>query len=136
MATITKVNMSTHPPPTFIPHISTFLPVYHWFGARPQILDLERHEKGWLLALVLQREGECCLTPLAWLYEQPHPDDERISETWPLSTESIHKTTLEYQLRQWQLEGWELCGRIEITFTGTETDSQFWPTIHSHLWNT
>ncbi len=115
---------------------ATALPAYHWFGARPRLLDLERYEQGWALALVLQREGDCCLVPLAWLYEQPQSDDDRLPDTWPLETEAVHETALNQILRQWQLEGWEVRGRIEIRFSGTDTDPQFWPTIRSHLWHT
>jgi hypothetical protein len=113
---------------------ATALPAYHWFGARPRLLDLERYQNGWALALILQREGDCCFIPLAWLYELPRSDDNRLPNDWPLETEAVHESALTTILRQWQLEGWEIRGRIEIQFTGTETDPDFWATIHSHLW--
>lgn len=114
---------------------TTALPTYHWFGARPRLLDLEQYEQGWALALILQREGDCCLVPLAWSYEQPHPEDDRLSAGWPLDTEAVHESVLNQMLKQWQLEGWQVRGRIEIRFTGTETDLEFWPTVRSHLWH-
>ncbi len=118
------------------PLSTTVLPIYHWFGARPRLLDLECSQQGWTLALLLQREGDCCLVPLAWLYEQPQSDDDRLPNGWPLESEAIHESALNQLLRQWQLEGWEIRGRIEIRFMGTDTDPQFWPTIRSHLWHT
>jgi hypothetical protein len=112
----------------------TVLPTFQWHGARPRLLDLERYEQGWAVALILQREGDCRLIPLAWLYEQPLPDDDRFPPGWPLETDAIHEPTLNQTLQEWQREGWELRGRIELQFIGLDTDPNFWPTIHTHLW--
>jgi len=118
------------------PLYTTIIPTYHWLGARPRLLDLDTSEQGWALALVLQRAGDCRLVPLAWLYEHPLNDDERVARHWPLEADAIHEPTLHHLLQEWQREGWEVRGRIEIHFTGTDADPQFWPTIHSHLWHT
>lgn len=113
---------------------TAIIPVIHWRGARPDILDLSSDQAGWLLALVLVREGDCRLLPVAWLYEQPAKADEYLPSTWPLEADALHTMAFKQTLSELDREGWQVSGRLEIHFTGQDIDPNFWPAIEAHLW--
>ena len=114
------------------------LPVYHWYGPRPELLDLEPDRRGWLICLNLQRDGDLCLLPLAWDQIQRSEDDLRPRLT-PLPpptphTQAFHQQQIQQTIQQLTAEGWQINGRITLHFTGTDTEPHFDQTIHQYLW--
>jgi hypothetical protein len=125
--------------PPFYPAYATTIPVFHWRGIRPFLLDLLADNIGSAVLLVLGREGDCCLLPITWeqnsIFESdsPSPFTPRSSPFFhadALDSEAFHLT-----LSDLQRDGWQVNGRLDIRFTGQFTDDNFWQTIHSCLWH-
>lgn len=105
---------------------SSLFPAYHWRGARPHLLDLNAAQSGWAICLVLNREGDCCLLPVAWLHEQPDPEEEDpLRPPYPIAGGAFDEATLQLTIAEFEQEGWEVTGRLDATFTGRETDPHF-----------
>jgi hypothetical protein len=113
---------------------AALVPVLHWRGARSDILDLSRDQSGWVLALVLVREGDCCLLPVAWLYEQPAEVEEHLPPGYPLEADALHSGAFKQTMIELDREGWQVSGRLEIHFTGQDVEPNFWPAVEAHLW--
>ena len=120
--------------PSFTPQFINPIPVYFWRGTWPSLLDLTVHETGWLTALILTREGDCCLFPLTWFYHEPPLDDDRIPIHWPHHTHTLHQKLFELTLNDLKADGWQVTGRLEANFIGQQTDPDFWTNIQAHLW--
>ncbi len=117
-------------------HLTALVPIYHWRGARPWLIDLESHQTGWLTALSLQREGDICLLPLAWEAETPE-DSSFYARQRPypgIQTDALDSTAVTLTLAQLQQDGWQINGRLTIQFTGTDTDPNFQQTYLNDLW--
>lgn len=125
-------------PSYLIPHTSyiptALIPIYHWRGGRPRLLDLETDQDGSLIGLLLTREGDCCLLPIAWLYDQPRAgDDDPLRPTIPQEKQALDQPTLDLILNQLTHEGWEISGRLDMHFTGLHTTPHFWQNLHPLL---
>lgn len=119
---------------------TTALPVYYWYGPRPELFDLEPDRHGWLICLSFQRDGDLCLLPLAWDQIQHSEDDQRPYLT-PLPpatphTEAYHQQQVRQIVQQLTAEGWQLNGRITLHFTGAESKPNVDQMIDQYLWQT
>ena len=125
--------MSQPLPFTYLP--SALIPVYHWHGARPPMLDLDENQSGWSIWLLYTREGDCCLVPLSWLIETPGlADDPRASLTpLPCQIDPFDPEALALTLQFLQNDGWQLTGRLDFHFTGCYADSNFWSSLQPYL---
>jgi hypothetical protein len=123
-------------------HITSFVPVYHWRGGRPHLVDLASDQTGWLACLCLQREGDVALIPLAW---QTNTTDEHNDPgiTPPgneppiittIHTQALDDTAVSLTLSQLQQDGWEINGQLNLTFTGRDTLPDFEQNIRQYLW--
>lgn len=124
---------------TLAPQPAALIPLLHWRGAIPWLLDLDNSQTGWAISLVLTRQGECCLLPLAWLRDAPNWDDDRftpIPHTYStaFAADALDSETLHLALADLEGEGWEVSGRLDAHFTGRLADPDFWPNLHSYLW--
>jgi hypothetical protein len=122
--------------PTF--RYAAALPVYHWFGPRPELLDLAPDRRGWLICLSLQRDGDLCLLPLAWDQLQHSQDDPRPRLT-PLPpatphTQAFHRQQVEQIVQQLVQDGWQVNGRLTLHFSGAESEPHFDQITHQYLW--
>lgn len=119
-------------------HNFSFIPVYHWRGARPVLVDLEPSQRGWLVCLCLQREGDVCLLPLAWdtdaFMEEPNPDDNLPAPTF--HTQAQDNTAVRLTLNNLQQSGWQINGRLTLHFTGCHTEPNFHQNTQHYLWHT
>ncbi|MCI0396698.1 MAG: hypothetical protein L0332_34820 [Chloroflexi bacterium] len=125
------------------PQSSALIPIFHWRGARPWLLDLDSYQSGWAICLVLVREGDCCLLPVAWQQDTPALDDDdrwpSLPALCPWAHPTFHADALDHEalnltlagLRQ---EGWHVSGRLDVHFHGHDTTPDFWPEIHAYLW--
>ncbi len=106
---------------------TTAVPLYHWRGARPWLLDLTPDDTGWLQCLCLHREGEIALMPLSW---------EQNNQSIPTSfhADALDNEATKITLHELQGDGWQVNGRLTLHFTGTETIPNFWQTIHTQIW--
>jgi hypothetical protein len=116
-------------------------PLYFWRGARPDLLDLSSDQTGWAVALVLSREGDCCLLPIAWLNETPEQDYEDYLRFIPtaaanlIQADALDRKALQLTLADLERDGWQVNGRLDIHFTGSAVAPDFWPTTLAYLWN-
>ena len=108
---------------------TTAIPLYHWRGARPWLLDLTPDDNGWLLCLCLHRQGDIALLPIAW-------EQNALPVAHPPSFhgDALDDEACQLILGDLQSDGWQVNGRLTLRFTGTETDPNFWQTITTHLW--
>ena len=116
---------------------ATAVPLYHWRGARPWLLDLTPDDTGWLLCICLYRQGDIALLPITWEQNVPPPHTQPPSLHSPSPT-AYHTDALDteitlFTLRQLQNDGWQVNGRLTLRFTGSETDPDFWQTLTAHL---
>ena len=103
------------------------VPLYHWRGARPWLLDLAEDEGGWLVCLCLQREGDCCLLPLAW-----EKTVVELAEAHPtIHTTALDSEAVQLTLSDMQRDGWHINGRLHLHFIGHQQD----PTFTQYLWH-
>ncbi|MEZ4644819.1 MAG: hypothetical protein R3E31_19160 [Chloroflexota bacterium] len=112
-------------------HPITAVPIYHWRGARPSILNLTPDDTGEVTMLLLNRQGEICLLPVSWAQNLP------ITFTPPhtfFHANAIDKETFYLTLSEFQQDGWQAQGLLHLTFTGRETIDAFWQIIHHQLW--
>lgn len=126
---------------SFIIHNSTTVPVYHWRGAHPLILDCQPDHTGWLICLQLTREGDTCLIPLAW-DTNAFPDEmeeAELNDILPIPTfhtQALDKTAVSHTLHQLHADGWQINGRLNITFTGSHSEPNFQQNYEQYLWQT
>ena len=113
---------------------TALIPIYHWRGARPRLLDLQTDQQGCLISLLLTRQGDCCLLPIAWVYDQPRDNDpDPLRPTIPQEHQALDQPTLDLILNQLTHEGWEISGRLDMNFTGIHTTPHFWQNLHPFL---
>lgn len=113
--------------PRFIPHSAALIPLYHWRGARPWLLDLDAGQSGRLVALLLAREGDCAILPVAW--QQNSPDDPA-----RFAADALDSDAFSLALEHLQRDGWQVNGRLDLHVSGRHTDPHFWEQIHEQLW--
>ncbi len=138
----------------------TAVPLYHWRGTQPWLFELASCHQGWLTCLHLTREGDSTLMPLAWQHVDATGDDYRTfahnnslppsaleqlydrrgpqSFPYPASsiqTEALHNEAVKMTLNAMEQDGWQLNGRFDIYFTGTDTDPNFQHNIQQILWH-
>ena len=97
----------------FIDYHSAIVPVYYCLGARLRVLDLDPSQGGQTVALLLQRDGDCALLPIADTIMRS--DGQRWQRGHAAETISHATTALER-------DGWELTGKLTITFEGVDCD--------------
>jgi hypothetical protein len=117
----------------------SFVPVYYWRGSRPQLLDLESDQTGWLTCLCLHREGDLSLMPLAWEANTPDEHHHLSPDEQPyptIHTEALDETAVSHALRQLQQDGWQIQGRLTLAFTGRDAVTNFEQTYRQFLWQT
>lgn len=107
------------------------VPVFHWRGARPFPLDLSPAETGTATLLLLTRQGNACLLPLAW---DRNLDPVSDHTTLPLHAQALDLDAFKLTLAELRGDGWHVYGRVDIRFAGEFTLEQFWPTVHALLW--
>jgi hypothetical protein len=117
----------------------SFVPLYFWRGARPDLVDLDVDQTGWAIMLVLVREGDCCLLPVVWLSETPDEDTEylRLNPAAAhhfIQSNALDREALDLTLSDLQGDGWQVSGRLDVHFSGRYTDPNFWPHIQTYLW--
>lgn len=120
------------------PQYTSLVPVYHWRGARPWLVDLEPYQTGWLVCLCLQREGDVCLLPLAWEAEAM-PEEPCLDDCLPfptLNTQALESTAVRLTLNDLQQSGWQINGRLTLHFTGCHTEPNFHQNTQHYLWHT
>ena len=117
-------------------HVASFVPVYHWRGGRPHLVDLAPDQTGWLTCLCLQREGDVSLIPLAWQVNAADEHDMPPFLMPTLHTQALDETAVTLTLRQLQGDGWQISGQIDLTFTGRDTTPDFEGRIRQRLWRT
>lgn len=113
------------------------IPIYHWRGAMPWLLELDSSQAGWVVTLLFGRQGECCLLPVAWLHDELGWDDDRLPPgyTHPnFAADALDDDLLKLALAELEGEGWEVRGRLELHFTGRLAEMEFWPHLQSYLW--
>ena len=118
---------------SFLIHNSTLVPIYHLRGARPLLFDLDNHQSGWTILLILHREGDCCLLPLAWQQDVPGPDDDHLPPA-SFHANALDSEALELTLTDLKQDGWHVNGRLDVHFTGRHTEANFWQKIQPYLW--
>ena len=105
---------------------SSLVPLYHWRGVPPPVLDLHPEQVGWLVCLLFAREGDCCLLPLAWYSEQPDPwRDVPWHEPQPLAAGTVERGLVHTLQTMLLGDGWQLRGRMVLDFTGYEAVTNF-----------
>lgn len=111
-------------------------PIYHWRGARPWLLDLSEDEAGWMVTLCLQREGDCCLLPLAWQRGVPQTDLQPARPVpYPtINSEALDEGAAKLLLNDLRGDGWRVTGRLDWHFTGRETNAHFSEELFAFLW--
>lgn len=122
------------PNSSFPIHHSAATAVYYWRGARPFPLDLEAHQTGWVIILLLHREGECGLLPVAWAQDCPPPDADPALPAASFHGDALDREALQLTLADLKNDGWVVSGRLDCHVTGRYTDPDFWPKINAHLW--
>ncbi len=114
------------------------IPVYHWRGARPWLLDLEPEQSGWLIGLCLHREGDICLLPLAWqinnLEEENQDPSPYPHPQW--HTAAHDQNAISLTLANMQRDDWQVQGHLTVHFSGRETRPDFNRQTRSYLWQT
>ena len=118
---------------------TSFIPIYHWRGGRPQVVDLESDQTGWLVCLCLHREGDLSLLPLAWQAQAPDEHHQLTPDEQPyptITTQALDDTAVSLTLRQLQQDGWQIQGQLTLTFTGLDTIAHFEQTERQNLWQT
>lgn len=116
--------------------ISSFVPIHYWRGGRLPIVDLEPDQAGWLICLTLQRAGDLSLLPLAWhtqAMDEHHTPETAVFPT--VDTTALDADAVQLTLQQLEADGWEINGRLQLTFTGRHTDPTFHQTTQTHLWH-
>lgn len=116
---------------------ASFVPIYHWRGGRPQIVDLETDQTGWLVCLCLQRGGDLSLLPLAWQAQAPDEHHQLTPEEQPyptIYTEALDDTAVSLTLQQLQQDGWQIQGQLTLAFTGRDATVNFEQTYRQYLW--
>jgi hypothetical protein len=121
---------------TFTMHGSSLVPIYRWRGARPYLLDLDGYQVGWTIILVLTREGDCCLLPVAWQREHPDLDEERLPLPVHFYTDAVDRESFDLTLADLERDGWQISGRLDVHFTGCQADPDFWQNVRAYLWQT
>lgn len=139
----------------------TAVPLYHWRGTQPWLFELASSHQGWLTCLHLTREGDSTLMPLAWqhvdatgdddrtlAHDNPltstapkQPDNNRAQQEFPypassFQTTALHSEAVKMTLNAMEQDGWQLNGRFDIYFTGTDTDAHFQQNFQQILWQT
>ena len=126
--------MTNHPIQT-----TSFVPIYHWRGARPQLVDLEPDQTGWLTCLCLHRQGDLCLLPLAWQVDALDEHDTPTTTPHPhttIYTTALDAAAVSQTLQQLQQESWQISGQLTLTYTGRDTTANFEQTYSQYLWQT
>lgn len=117
---------------------ASFVPVYHWRGGRPQIVDLEPDQTGWLICLCLQRHGDLSLLPLAWQINAPD-EHHRLAPGEPpyptIHAQALDDDAVSLTLQQLQQDGWQIQGQITLAFTGRHAIANFEQTYRQYLWH-
>ncbi|MCA9943406.1 MAG: hypothetical protein KC449_07985 [Anaerolineales bacterium] len=116
---------------------ASFVPIYHWRGGRPQIVDLEPDQTGWLVCLCLHREGDLSLLPLAWQAQAPDEHHQLTPEEQPyptIYTEALDDTAVSLTIQQLQQDGWQIQGQLTLAFTGRDAIANFEQTYRQYLW--
>lgn len=116
------------------PQQTSFVPLWQWRGARPRLLDLDENQAGSLLCLLLVRDGDCCLLPLAWRYEQVavEPRDP-LQPTLPFAQAAIDGEAMRLAQSSLEQDGWRVSGRLDLHFHGLEATAHFWRQIETFL---
>jgi hypothetical protein len=110
--------------------LASLRPLIHWRGWRPPILDSEDDERGGQVWLVLEREGDTALLPCAqvgYLFYEPEHDGGLSWETVRMACgEAAYRDEIEATVQALRADGWRVVGRLEATFSGCETEMDFW----------
>lgn len=120
-------------------HTASFVPIYHWRGGRPQVVDLETDQIGWLVCLCLHRQGDISLLPLAWHTEAPDEHCQLTPEEQPyptVQTQALDDTAVSHTLHQLNQDGWHIQGQLTLKFTGCDAIANFDQTYRQYLWQT
>ncbi|MCP4356408.1 MAG: hypothetical protein GY796_00095 [Chloroflexi bacterium] len=122
---------------TYANHHTSLIPIYHWRGARPALIDLEPDQAGWLVSLCLQRDGDVCLLPLAWDTNMPtdKPDPDDIAPIPTFHTQALDNTAVHLTLADLKQCGWKVSGRLTLHFSGADSEPNFEQTTQSYLWH-
>lgn len=125
--------MITNPnPPTTPQHIAA-IPLFHWRGARPFPLTLTADDTGSATLLLLSREDDLCLMPVNWEQNLPAP----FAPPPPsFHADALNQSAMHLTLHDLQSDGWQINGRLQLQFTGRETETNFLQNIMSTLWTT
>ncbi|PIE81435.1 MAG: hypothetical protein CSA11_03600 [Chloroflexi bacterium] len=118
-------------------HTTSFVPIYHWRGGRPHLVDLASDQTGWLACLCLQRKGDVALIPLAWqtnAADEHNNPDTAFPIIPTIHTQALDETAVTLTLQQLQQDGWEINGQLNLTFNGRDTLPNFQQHIQQYLW--
>jgi hypothetical protein len=107
--------------------------LFYWPGNSPWLLDLDTHQTGWCLCLVLARGEERCLWPVAWQRDVPDPEDEPFLPS-SFAADALDNKKLAVVLGGLVQDGWQVCGRLDVDFSGRTTRSNFWEEVQIYLW--
>ncbi len=116
-----------------LPHDSAAVPVYHWRGARPFPLDLAEADTGAAALLLLARQGDVCLLPLAW---ERNLTDDRGPSGRPFAADALDREAFQLMLADLERDGWRVAGRLDVRFNGRYADDGFWERTLAPLWQT
>jgi hypothetical protein len=101
-----------------------------WRGWRPAVLDFQAAERGGQVWLVLDREGDTALLPCAqvgYVFYEPEDGAGPEWETVQMACgEAAYRDEIEASVQALRADGWRVLGRLEATFVGRETESDFW----------
>lgn len=121
----------------FVTSTASFVPIFQWRGGRPQVVDLEPDQTGWLVCLCLHREGDLNLLPLAWQAQAPDEHHQLTPEERPyptIYTQALDDTAVSLTLQQLQQDGWHIKGQLTLAFTGRDAIANFEQIYRQYLW--
>lgn len=112
------------------------VPVICWHGWRPAPLDLDAGEQGGQTFLVLGREGDTALLPVAMVtyicYAPLGPDDrweDHGLQPVEVSSAAAQRQAVLQEVRELEDQGWRVVGRLQATFNGVDTEDDFWQRV-------
>ncbi len=110
---------------------SAIVPLFYWRGARPFPLTLTADDTGTADLLLLSREDDLCLMPISWDQNLPAP-----YAPLPVSfhADALDREAVRLTLHDLKSDGWQVNGRLHLTFTGQETELNFTQNTEAALW--